>query len=155
MSNVRELVAKIRELPRYGPEYEIDTGVRMVQYKSAECIYLSDVEKLLQAPQVEQRNWKGVRWADSIRATSLAQEIALHFGHDCEDSMCDEDADASTCEMAWVEEKLMEFLDVLAVAPAEPPAVELEESDLDETNEQFVNRTGIVPAAPAVTVELS
>jgi hypothetical protein len=40
-----------------------------------------------------------------------------------------------------------------AAAPVEPPAVVLEESDLDEPNEQFVKRTGITPAAPAVDVE--
>jgi hypothetical protein len=62
----------------------------------------------------EQRNWKGVRWADSVRASTLAEEIALHFAHDCNDSMCGEDADANNCEVAWIEDKLTDFLNVQA-----------------------------------------
>ena len=65
----------------------------------------------------EPTNWKGVRWKDSVKASSLAEEIALHFAHVCEDSMCGEDADESNCEFAWVESKLQDFLDTLAAAP--------------------------------------
>lgn len=43
------MLDEIRKLPRYGPEYEHDTGLQMVQYAGAECIYLSDVEKLFAA----------------------------------------------------------------------------------------------------------
>jgi len=55
-------------------------------------------------------SWKGVRWRDSVKAATLAEEIALHFAHDCHDSMCGEDAEESTCETAWVESKLTDFL---------------------------------------------
>jgi len=65
----------------------------------------------------EGRTWKGVRYVDSVRASTLAEEIALHFGHDCHDSMCTEDSDESDCEMAWVEDKLQELLE-LAASPA-------------------------------------
>ena len=64
--------------------------------------------------QGEGRNWKGVKWRDSIRASNLAEEIALHFAHDCHDSMCTEDSDASNCEAAWVEDELSEWLDEMA-----------------------------------------
>lgn len=60
------------------------------------------------------RTWKGVRFKDSVKASGLAEAIALHFGHDCADSLCTEDSDESDCEMAWVEEKLQEFLDEAA-----------------------------------------
>ena len=63
---------------------------------------------------MQPRNWKGVRWIDSIKARNLAEEIALHFAHDCNDSMCGEDADASNCEVAWIEDKLSDFLDTQA-----------------------------------------
>lgn len=62
----------------------------------------------------EPTNWKGVKWRDSIKANNLAQKIALHFAHDCNDSMCGEDADASNCESAWVEDELSEWLDEMA-----------------------------------------
>jgi len=61
-------------------------------------------------------NWKGVRWVDSIKMRNIAEEIGLHFAHDCNDSMCGEDADASNCEMAWIEDKLSDFLDEQAAA---------------------------------------
>src|ERR1700722_4424366 len=72
----------------------------------------------------EGRNWKGVLWRDSIKMRNLAEEIGLHFAHDCNDSMCGEDADASNCEVAWIEDKLTDFLDDQALASQTPtPAV--------------------------------
>src|SRR5271154_3553784 len=61
-----------------------------------------------------QTSWKGVRWEDSVKMSTLAEEIALHFAHDCEDSMCGEDSDESTCETAWIESKLTDFLEAQA-----------------------------------------
>jgi hypothetical protein len=72
----------------------------------------------------EPRNWKGVRWIDSIKARNLAEEIALHFAHDCNDSMCGEDADASNCEVAWIEDKLSDFLDAQAALTSHSSEVE-------------------------------
>lgn|GEM_PF-765130 len=66
--------------------------------------------------QSEPRNWKGVKWRDSIKASDLAHAIALHFAHDCHDSMCGEDADASNCEAAWIEDKLNDWLDEMTAA---------------------------------------
>jgi hypothetical protein len=74
------------------------------------------------AAPAEPVSWKGVKWRDSIKATDLAAEIALHFAHDCEDSMCGEDADESNCETAWIESKLSDFLDQQAAAPPSTPA---------------------------------
>jgi hypothetical protein len=75
---------------------------------------------LAEMPPAEGRNWKGVLWRDSIKMRNLAEEIGLHFAHDCNDSMCGEDADASNCEVAWIEDKLIDFLDEQAAEM--PPA---------------------------------
>ena len=71
---------------------------------------LSQPDEVAPAVTPEPRAWRGVRWIDTINASNLAEEIALHFAHDCEDSMCGEDADESNCERAWIEDKLNEFL---------------------------------------------
>lgn len=44
-----EALEQIRQLPRYGPEYEYDSGLQMVQYanNAGKCIYLEDVERAL------------------------------------------------------------------------------------------------------------
>ncbi|MGA9668102.1 MAG: hypothetical protein WBQ94_02785, partial [Terracidiphilus sp.] len=60
-------------------------------------------------------NWKGVPWDWSVKATNVAEAIALHFAHDCNDSMCGEDADACNCEFAWVEDTLTDFLEAISV----------------------------------------
>jgi hypothetical protein len=74
-------------------------------------------------PTSEPRDWRGIRWIDSIKAIDLAQEIAQHFGHDCK--KCGENEDEESCEFAWVETKLSNFLYVICArvptkVPAEP-----------------------------------
>src|ERR1700733_12219832 len=69
----------------------------------ADLIAALAVREPATAAPAEPVSWKGVKWRDSIKAADLAAEIALHFAHDCEDSMCGEDADASNCETAWIE----------------------------------------------------
>jgi hypothetical protein len=115
----------------------------------------------------EQRNWKGIPWKDSIRAADLAQEIALHFSHDCFDSKCGEDADASNCETAWVEDKLTDFLESVASAPAHAAKVGDEvwvrgklvapanehgriEVVCDSDEQFYVNPGDVLASAPAV-----
>jgi hypothetical protein len=74
-----------------------------------------------QSPDTEPRDWRGIRWIDTIHAADLAQEIAQHFGHDCEAKPCGEDEDEESCETAWVETKLTDFLySTAARVPAEP-----------------------------------
>ncbi len=58
------------------------------------------------------QSWKGVRFKDSVKATGMAEEMALHFGHNCHD--CTEDSDETNCEMAYIEEKLNELLAFVA-----------------------------------------
>jgi hypothetical protein len=103
------------------PDYAHD------DWKAAARAILERDELRAAAPPVtaapaEPVSWKGVKWRDSIKATDLAAEIALHFAHDCEDSMCGEDADESNCETAWIESKLSDFLDQQAAAPPSTPA---------------------------------
>lgn len=72
--------------------------------------------------QSEQRNWRGVRWADSVRISSIAEEIAGHFGHDC--GRCGENEDEKTCAFVWVESKLSSFLDWQREASGQPITLE-------------------------------
>jgi hypothetical protein len=86
----------------------------------------------------EGRNWKGVLWRDSIKMRNLAEEIGLHFAHDCNDSLCGEDADASNCEVAWIEDKLIDFLDEQALAAnASTPTLTPPTFETPEVQEQF------------------
>lgn len=80
----------------------------------------------------EPRDWRGVRWIDSIRASGLAEEIAKHFGHECDN--CGEDVDTDSCEFAWVESKISDFLySVGTRVPA--PSAEREAEPMDELDQ--------------------
>jgi hypothetical protein len=80
----------------------------------------------------EQRDWRGIRWVDTINASNLAQEIAKHFGHDCETKPCREDEAEEDCGMAWVESKLNDFL--LGEPLRRPNIAELEQIIEDHPN---------------------
>jgi hypothetical protein len=64
----------------------------------------------------EPTNWKGVRWCDLVQASNLSEEIARHFGHECEKAGCGENEDETTCEMDWLETKLIDWLTDMATA---------------------------------------